>query len=88
MEDIMTSYFLNMLIGGAIYLALVFFVIKLLKLKTKTFNPRRNNNNNDDDDGGLEFYTEPDLDLPPGVSLPDGDSRQSIYRKEHQDVLI
>jgi hypothetical protein len=66
----------------------VFFVIRLIKLKTDQIKPRRNNNNNDDDDGGLEFFTEPDLDLPPGVTLPDGDPRQSIYKKEHEDVLI
>jgi len=83
----MTSYFLNMLIGGAIYLALVFFVIKFIKIKSKHFNPGKNNNN-DDDDGGLEFYTEPDLDLPPGVTLPDSDPRQSIYKKEHEDVIV
>lgn len=84
----MTSYFLNMLIGGAIYLALVFFVIKFIKIKSKHFNPGKNNNNNDDDDGGLEFFTEPDLDLPPGVTLPDSDPRQSIYKKENEDVIV
>ena len=33
---------------------------------------RRSGDSGDDDDGGLPITNSPDLDLPPGVSLPSG----------------
>ena len=82
----MTSYFINILIGGVIYLSLVFFVIKLIKFKLNTGKPGKRNNG--DDDGGIEFYSEPDLDLPPGVTLPEGGPGKKWYKDEKEDVLI
>lgn len=72
----MANYIIDMVLCGIIYVGMVFFIIRLIKQRTK----KNRRNNNDDDDGGIEFYTEPDLDLPPGVTLPDGGPSQKIEK--------
>ena len=47
---------------------MIFLVIRTI---IHVFN-ERGGDNDDDDDGGVQYPNDPVLDLPPGVSLPDG----------------
>ena len=62
----MNGYLLDMVLCGIAYVVIVYFMMKLVR-------PRSGNSPKDDnEDGGIYWDTLPDLDLPPGVSLPDG----------------
>ncbi len=76
----MSGYFLEMLIFSSLYVASVYLIVRMVKKLNLNKNKR-----NDDDDGGVEFYEEPDLDLPPGITLPDGGP--SVKIKDREDVL-
>jgi hypothetical protein len=45
----------------------------------------RRSNDSDDDDGGIPVWKTPDLDLPPGVTLP-GDG-PTIKREEYEEAI-
>lgn len=62
----MNGYLIQMILFSVVYISLIFFAVRIFK----RLSFRRNKG--DDDDGGIEVYRDPDLDLPPGVSLPDG----------------
>ena len=48
--------------------------------------PKRSSEDEDGDDGGIPEWTEPELDLPPGVSLP---SNGPTYKKDvYEDTLV
>ena len=79
----MANYIFDMLLCGVIYVAMVYFIVRLIKIKNK----KNRRNNSDDDDGGIEFYTEPDLDLPPGVSLPDSDPELRVKEDKLDGTL-
>jgi len=67
---------------GVAYLATVFFVARLINRK-KGKNQRRD----DDDGGGLLVEFNPVLDLPPGVTLPDGSGGTPVEETEEEPVL-
>jgi hypothetical protein len=62
---------------------MVYFIVRLVKLKKL----QGNNRKEDDDDGGIEFYTDPDLDLPPGVCLPGG-PRKKIKLEDTEELFV
>ncbi len=55
-----------MIIYGIAYVLMVYFMVILMKKKVK------NQTDDDDKDGGIGVMDIPDIDLPPGISLPDG----------------
>ncbi len=68
--------FIDFIFCGFAYFVLIFFLIKRYH--------RRNIQLDDDndDDGGIEVHQPPDLDLPPGVCLPDLPGVKMTYDKE------
>ena len=60
---------IDLLLMGAAYVIMVYFMVVLMKKR----NFRFRDDDDDDDDGGISMTPTPDLDLPPGVTLPDGD---------------
>lgn len=73
----MSGYLIEMLIFSVVYLLSVYLIVRLVR--KLNMNGRKKN---DDDDGGIEFYEEPDLDLPPGVTLPDNGPALRIEEPE------
>ena len=76
----MNSVTIDLVLSGLVYLVLVYFMITLLKKRKK------NSDNDDDNDGGIAVSGPPEIDLPPGVCLPDDPIRK--IRKETEEVLI
>ncbi|MFY0687931.1 MAG: hypothetical protein JXQ90_12240 [Cyclobacteriaceae bacterium] len=74
----MSSFYIDLLFCLLTYSILIWLTI----WKRKS---RNSGNDNDDDDGGIPIWHDPDLDLPPGVSLP---SDGPTYKKELQEELL
>ncbi len=70
----------DLVLSGLVYLVLVYFMITLLKKR------RKSTDSDDDNDGGISVSGPPQIDLPPGVCLPDDPIR--IVREEQEEVLI
>ncbi len=68
---------IDLLLMGAAYVIMVYFMVVLMKKR----NFRFRDDEDDDDDGGISLTPTPDLDLPPGVTLPDGDDRPMHRRR-------
>jgi hypothetical protein len=66
------GYIIDMILCGITYLFLVYFMFTLIKKRRKGFD------GDDDDDGGLPVSTPPEIDLPPGVCMPDGSPKLKI----------
>ena len=62
----MNSLVIDLILCGVAYVILIYFVATLTKSKVK----RNRKNNDDDGDGGVEDYTPPVIDLPPGIVWP------------------
>ena len=78
----MTTNVFHLILFGFTYVILVYFIFTLLRKR------RFNSGNDNNDDGGIEIFTPPKLDLPPGISLPGGDGpRKKIDRKENEEML-
>jgi hypothetical protein len=77
----MSGYLIEMMIFSSIYVASVYIIVRVVRKLNLNRNKR-----NDDDDGGVEFYEEPDLDLPPGITLPDNGPKVRI--DDPEDVLV
>jgi len=67
---------IDMLLCGTAYVIMVYFMVVLMKKR----NFRFRDDDDDDDDGGVSVTPTPDLDLPPGVTLPD-DSGPRHHKK-------
>jgi len=77
----MSGYLIEMLIFSVVYLLCVYLIVRLVrKLNLK------GRKKNDDDDGGIELYEEPTLDLPPGVTHPDGGP--TIKLEEPEEIFV
>ncbi|EOZ92050.1 hypothetical protein A33Q_4143 [Indibacter alkaliphilus LW1] len=61
----MSSLVVDLVLCGFAYVVLIYFVATMTKSKIS-----RRGNNNDDGDGGIEDFTPPKIDLPPGVIWP------------------
>ncbi|TVP47515.1 MAG: hypothetical protein EA341_12695 [Mongoliibacter sp.] len=61
----MSSLVVDLVLCGLAYVVLIYFVATLTKPKIS-----RKGDNNDDGDGGIEDYTPPKIDLPPGIIWP------------------
>lgn len=69
----MSSLAVDLMLCGIAYVVLIYFVATMTKSKLG-----RSQNNDDDGDGGIEDFTPPKIDLPPGVIWPsDGPKTKS-----------
>ena len=72
----MSNLYVDIILCGLVYCILLWIIIW-----------RRRSNNNpgnggDDDDGGIPVSKLPDLDLPPGVTLPSGSPSKKVDEYE------
>jgi hypothetical protein len=67
----MNSLVIDLFMCGVAYVILIYFVA------TMTKNSLRRGSNNDDGDGGVENFTPPKIDLPPGVIWPSDAPKKS-----------
>lgn len=70
------GYVFDMILCGIAYLFLVYFMVTLLRKRKRGFD------GDDDDDGGLPVSPTPEIDLPPGVCLPDGSPKLKIVKDD------
>ncbi len=75
---------IDMLLCGAAYVIMVYFMVVLMKRR----NFRFRDDDDDDDDGGISITPTPDLDLPPGVTLPDDRGPRRYRRIEEPEELL
>ena len=61
----MSSLIVDLVLCGMAYVVLIYFVATMTKARIQ-----RGRNRNDDGDGGIEDFTPPKIDLPPGVIWP------------------
>jgi hypothetical protein len=61
----MSSLVVDLILCGLAYVVLIYFVATLTKARIN-----KDKDNNDDGDGGVEDFTPPKIDLPPGVIWP------------------
>jgi hypothetical protein len=61
----MSSLVVDLVLCGVAYVVLIYFVATMTKS-----NLGRNTDSSDDGDGGIEDFTPPKIDLPPGVIWP------------------
>lgn len=60
----MSSFYYDLILSGLTYVLLTYLCFSLMK--------RRKYTKGDEGDGGIKIETGPKIDLPPGVSWPDG----------------
>ena len=76
----MTGYVLDMVLCGFAYVIVVYLMMKLVKRKEKP-------SDDDNDDGGINLARYPELDLPPGITLPDSPlNKKPIAESEEMEV--
>lgn len=78
----MNGYIVDLILCGIVYLFLVYFMVTMMRKKNKGYD------GDDDDEGGLPVTSPPEIDLPPGVCLPDGSPRLRITEDVHDEVLV
>jgi hypothetical protein len=61
----MTTYFVDMVLCGVVYLILVYFMFLLMRKRGSN-----RKGGSDDGDGGFKLPNSPKIDLPPGVVWP------------------
>lgn len=76
----MSFHLFDMILSGIAYVIMTYFVMKMIRhKKTRT-------DGDDENDGGIPVQLLPDLDLPPGVTLPkDGPSERT---REPEEMLV
>ena len=70
----------DLVMSAVVYVVLIYFMITLLKKR------RRSTDSDDDNDGGISVSGPPQIDLPPGVCLPDDPKRK--VPMDQEEVLI
>jgi hypothetical protein len=60
----MSLHVLDMVLSGLVYVILVYFIMRMLRGRNTGLN------GNDENDGGIAIHSLPELDLPPGITLP------------------
>lgn len=71
----------HLILFGMTYIILIYIVFVFMRKR------KYNSGNDNDDDGGIEIFTPPpNIDLPPGVSLPGGPSHK-IKSEEQEEIL-
>ena len=76
------GYTLDLILVGIAYLILVYLMVTLMKKRNKDVG-----GHDDDDDGGISVKGPPEIDLPPGVCLPDGNPRLVFIDEEEREEM-
>jgi len=76
----MNAVTFDLVLSGLVYLVLVYFMITLLKKRKKS------SDSDDDNDGGISVSGPPQIDLPPGICLPDEPRRR--MKEEPEEVYF
>ena len=76
----MSSLIVDLVLCGVAYVVLIYFVATMTKS-----NLGRNSDSSDDGDGGVEDFTPPKIDLPPGIIWP-SDAPKKSTRPEPVEV--
>ncbi len=71
---------IDMIIYGIAYVIMVYFMVILMKKKIQ------NPTDDDDKDGGIGIMDIPDIDLPPGITLPDGGPGKKTNKEINEEV--
>lgn len=77
------GYTLDLVLCGVAYLILVYLMVTLMKKRRRDIG-----NNDDDDDGGIAVKGPPEIDLPPGVCLPDGSPRLRFVEEDEREEIV
>ena len=72
----MSSLIVDLVLCGVAYVVLIYFVGTMTKS-----NLGRNSDSSDDGDGGVEDFTPPKIDLPPGVIWPTDSPTKKVPRE-------
>lgn len=76
----MSFHLFDMILSGIAYVIMTYFIMKMIRHR------KNKAGGNDQDDGGVPVQLLPDLDLPPGISLPkDG---PTVKKKEPEEALV
>jgi hypothetical protein len=73
---------IDMILCGIAYVIMVYFMVILMKKKGK------GHTDDDDKDGGIGVSDVPEIDLPPGITLPDGGPGKKINNESLEEILI
>lgn len=76
----MNSLVIDLVLLGLTYVVLIYFVATLTKARLN----QRKNDSRDDGEGGVENYTPPKIDLPPGIVWP----HESIVEKQNDKTPV
>lgn len=79
----MHGYMIDLFLCGVAYIIMVYFMVVLLRNRKRDFGK-----GNDDDDGGITTSRPPKIDLPPGITWPDGSRPVKSKRDEREEVLV
>ncbi len=77
------GYTLDLILCGLAYLILVYLMVTLMKKRKKDMGSGDN-----DDDGGISVKGPPEVDLPPGVCLPDGSPKLRFIEEEERETVL
>lgn len=77
------GYALDLILSGLAYLILVYLMVTLMKKRRKDMGSGDN-----DDDGGIAVKGPPEVDLPPGVCLPDGSPKLRFIEEEERETVL
>lgn len=73
---------IDMILCGIAYVIMVYFMVILMKKKG------RSQTDDDDKDGGIGVSDVPEIDLPPGITLPDGGPGQKIKKDSFDEIYV
>ena len=77
----MNGYIIDLVLCGIAYLFLVYFMVTMMRKRKKGYDGE------DDGDGGLPVTSPPEIDLPPGICLPDGSPKLRFTEEVHDEIL-
>lgn len=77
------GYTLDLILCGVAYIILVYLMVVLMKSRKRNLG-----GHDDDDDGGIAVKGPPEIDLPPGVVLPDGSPRLRLVEEDEKEEVV
>lgn len=77
------GYTLDLLLCGLAYLILVYLMVALMKKRKRDIG-----GSDDDDEGGIAVKGPPEIDLPPGVCMPDGSPKLKFVDEEEREEVL
>ena len=74
----MNSFYYDLILSGLTYVLLTYLAFTLMR-------PRKRVDREDDSDGGITLTAGPKIDLPPGISWPDGSGEPAQKRELEEE---